>query len=102
MIQVFTERYLQTDVRSFVRSSDNCCDLQLVVSLFTLFLSVAVVVKGAARFYFTHYAWVVIILVSTGLYESAFPTDSFGKLGFCLSALCIRYNLHKLYNICIA
>ena len=72
------------------------------MSLFTLFLSVAVVVKGAARFYFTHYAWVVIILVSTGLYESAFPTDSFGKLGFCLSALCIRYNLHKLYNICIA
>ena len=38
--------------------------------------------------YFTHYSCVVIYLFNTGIYKSAFPTDSFGKLVFCLSALC--------------
>ena len=54
--------------------------------------------------YFTHYSCVVIILFNTGLYKSAFSTDSLGKLVVCISAffaLCrIRCNLHKIYIIC--
>ena len=61
-------------------------------------------VKGATKLHFTHYSCVVIILFHTSLYKSAFSTDSFGKLVFCifaLFALCgIRCDLHKLYNIC--
>ena len=39
----------------------------------------AFLVKGATKLYFTHYSYVVIILFSTGLYKSAFSTDSFGN-----------------------
>ena len=45
----------------------------------------------------------VLSYINTGLYKSAFSTDSFKKLVFCPSSLfasCqIRCNLHKLYNI---
>ena len=61
--------------------------------------------KEATKLYFTYYSRVVIILFNRVLYKLAFSTDSFVKLAFCLSALfalCqIRYNLHKLYNICM-
>ena len=61
--------------------------------------------KGAAKLHFTHYSYVVIILFNTGLYKSAFCTDSFEKLLVCISALFtlfrIRSNLDKLYNICM-
>ena len=43
--------------------------------------------KGAKKLYFTYYSCVVIILLNTGLYKSAFSTNSFRKLIFCLSAL---------------
>ena len=63
--------------------------------------------KGAMKLYFTDYLCVVIILFNTGLYKSAFFTESFGKLVLCLSALfvfsaCSVSNLmylQKLYNI---
>ena len=42
--------------------------------------------KGATKFYFTHYPCEVIILFNTGLYKSVFSTYSFGKLVFYLSA----------------
>ena len=38
--------------------------------------------KGATELYFMHYSRVVIILLSTGLYKSAFSTYSFGKARF--------------------
>ena len=38
-----------------------------------------------------HYSCVVIILVNTGLYKSAFPTYSFENLVFRLSVFCIFY-----------
>ena len=63
------------------------------------------VMKGTTKLHFTHYLCVVIIFINTGLYKSAFFTDSFGKLAFCfytLFALCrIRCNFRKLHNICI-
>ena len=43
--------------------------------------------KGAAKFYFTQYACVVIILFNTDLYKPSYSADSFEKLAFCLSAL---------------
>ena len=67
--------------------------------------------KGAKELYFTYYSCVVIILLNTGLYKSAFSTNSFRKLiflSFCAFCLCfllalcrLRFNLHKLCNICI-
>ena len=65
--------------------------------------------KGATKFYFTHYACVVIILFNMGLYKSAFSTDSFGKLAFCLSVLCqtefditfINFITFALNNYCL-
>ena len=51
------------------------------------FLFFILCVKGAAKLYFIDYSSLVIILLSTGLYKSAFSTDSFGKLGFGLSAV---------------
>ena len=49
-----------------------------------------VVLKGATELYFTHYSCVVIILFNSGLYKSAFFTDSFGKLVF-LCTFCVFY-----------
>ena len=71
-----------------------------------LFLCQDMNIKGATKLlHVAHYSCVVIILFNTGLYKSAFSTDSFGKLVFCFSApfcvMSIRCNLHKLYNICI-
>ena len=71
---------------------------------FAIFILIKNCFKGATKLYFTHYSCVVIILFHMSLYKSAFSTDSFGKLVFCifaLFALCgIRCDLHKLYNIC--
>ena len=44
-----------------------------------VFITVSEKFKGAAKFYFTHYLFVVIILFNTGLYKAAFSVDSFGK-----------------------
>ena len=44
-------------------------------------------IKGATKLYFGHYSYVVIILFNTDLYKSAFSTDSFVKLIFCLFML---------------
>ena len=45
--------------------------------------------KGAAKFYFTHYSCVIIILSITGLCRSAFSTISFRKPVFRLSVLSV-------------
>ena len=47
-----------------------------------LFLCQDVNIKGATKLYFARYSYVVIILFNTGLYKSAFSTDSFRKLVF--------------------
>ena len=63
---------------------------------------IVILIKGAMELYFMHYSCVDIILFITGLYKSAFSTDSFGKLVFCFSelfALCQK--LFKHYSICI-
>ena len=44
--------------------------------------SYCVYFKGATNLYFTHYSCVVFILFNTGLCESAFSNNSFGKLVF--------------------
>ena len=49
-------------------------------------------IKRAAKLYFTHYSYVVIILFSTGLQKSALSTNSFGKL--FLRVLCFLPVLH--------
>ena len=42
-----------------------------------------------SKFYFMYYIRVVIILLSTGLYKSAFLTYDFGKTSF--SSFCVLY-----------
>ena len=55
-------------------------------------------IKGATKWYFTHYSFVVFILFNPGLCKSAFSTSSFRKLvfssfcAFCLFCL-LRSNL---------
>ena len=46
-------------------------------------------VKGAAKLYFMYYSCVVIILLNTELYKSAFPIYSFKNLILRLSVFCI-------------
>ena len=41
--------------------------------------------KGATKLYFMYYSGVVIVLISMGLYKSAFLPTCLVKLGFCLS-----------------
>ena len=43
--------------------------------------------KGARKLSFTHYSFVVFILFNTGLWKSAFSTNSFRKIVFYRSAL---------------
>ena len=43
--------------------------------------------KGAAKSNFMYYSCVVNILFNTDLYESAFSSNSFKKLVFCLSVV---------------
>ena len=48
-------------------------------------------IKRAAKSYFMHYPYVVIILFNTDFCRSAFLTISFGKLIFHLSVLSVFF-----------
>ena len=53
--------------------------------------------KRATNYYFTYYSYVVIILFNTGLYKSAFSTDSFEKLVVCISAFFASCQFDETY-----
>ena len=55
------------------------------------------IIKGATKWYFTHYPCVVIILFNTALCRSAFSTVSFRKLVFGLSVLSLNQDI----KICV-
>ena len=64
--------------------------------------------KGALKLYFTHYLFVVIILLNTVLDRSAFSSNSFEKLVFRLPVISVfsarsvfRFYLHNIYVIIV-
>ena len=59
----------------------------LLTCSFLFLLQYSPVLKGATKSYFMHYSCVVIILLNTGLWRSAFSIIYFGKLVFCLSVV---------------
>ena len=61
--------------------------LPVTHALSVLNVLILVFFKGATKLYFTHYSCVVIILLITDLYKSAFSIYSLGNQFFCLSAL---------------
>ena len=50
--------------------------------------------KGAPKFYFTHYSCLIIILFNTGLWKSVFSTYSVARLVFCLSMFSVFWVLY--------
>ena len=56
--------------------------------------------KGALKLYFTHYLFVVIILLNTVLDRSAFSTNSFEKLVFRLSVIYI-FSARSVFRFCL-
>ena len=64
------------------------------------FLFISKIVKGAVKLYFMYYLHAVIILFSTGLYNSAFSTYSFAKLGYRLS-LCVCVCVCVCLCVCV-
>ena len=72
-----------------------------LVESFQLDAICCLAVKGATKLYSKHNSYVVIILFNTGLWNSAFSTNSFGKLLFLsLKAYCVFCLFYTLHNHC--
>ena len=72
----------------------------LLTCSFLFLLQYSPVLKGATKSYFMHYSCVVIILLNTGLWRSAFSIIYFGKLVFCLSVLsAVFFDLNQMFWI---
>ena len=61
-------------------------------------------IKGATKFYFTHYSWLLIILFNSGVFKSTFYLFFWKTSFFCLSAFFVFSAFSKFgvifMNIC--
>ena len=89
-VNCFDVRFFST-VLIGVSFSSNLFQFYMFLFFLCIYTEDCFTVKGAAKFCFVYYSYVVIILFSRDLYKSAFFTYSFRKPGFCLSVFYVFF-----------